>query len=248
MHFNLQRFTKYLKTNLLFSITRLKQPIIATTGVLVVILFIRGLLGSQVSEQTYSFTFSIFLLIGGIIISVRFFEEFHTAKKGFMTILLPVSVFEKLLTSWLITSVIYTVFILFFNWILLFLVALLLTIIKGFDLSSISLFSSSIRNTITLYMLLNVVFLAGSISFKTQAFFKTLITVIIINICLFIYSAVFGYSIFKDMMFTNFMFEGQSLMITGGSSSVNMYWTLVTCINCILLLFFTFYKLKEKQV
>jgi len=201
-------------------------------------------------------TFTPTLLVSGFILSSIIYLELgkFSTKQAYLTI--PATTFEKWLSKWLISAVLFPVaFVLFYQ---IFAQACYwATAGMGIELVKIPLFDPLIWKLVGLYMLLQAPFLLGSVSMPNYSLFKTLA----IGFLLLLVAALF-LSISVRLSNSAIAGNGEStfnLNFTGFNPNEELQYFLENTLAKVamavgiyvlfpLTLFISFLKLKEKEV
>ncbi|MGD9108240.1 MAG: hypothetical protein PVI75_03620 [Gammaproteobacteria bacterium] len=242
--FDPSRFGKLLKSDL-----ALKKSSILTVAMTIigVLLFYNLISPYNILSVNYHPTGFIFLLfIGGIWISSRGFKYLHDKTSNYFYLTLPCSNFEKFLAKLGLTSIIYALAILilytFFYWIL----AIISLIFFRHNYFIVTPFLASTWKIIWTYIVIQSIFLLGSIYFKKLPLIKTILITACIGIILFILLT----SIMK-IFFTGFLVSTLPwvLHLTSAHSMTirvlhYVFWILLAPFCWVV----TYFRLKEIEV
>lgn len=120
--------------------------------------------------------FAIFLVFGGLWVTMRVFRDVHTKERSHFLLTLPASNLEKFLSRLLLTTVGYTALI-----IAIFYLSSIL--ILGFSSAFLKTqaivfnpFDAEITNLIIFYLIIHAFFFLGAIYFKKHIFSKTILS------------------------------------------------------------------------
>ena len=215
-------------------------------------------------------TFSVGLLLGGTLFAASFYGLFATPAKAIRFLLLPVSIGEKLLLSYLFTQVIFiAIFLTIYHgidWLFCFFYNHFVEIPKNpllrmaqedYKGVPLNITNSSVLSNLFIFILLSSAAHFGGLSFTKNAFIKT---------CLLIILFWLGINAYHHLLLNFFLppnssphgiFFTDSLVILrqGGNWLVKLpgYWLptiywLLPCIIYISLWTGSYFKLKEKQI
>jgi hypothetical protein len=206
--------------------------------------------GFRIHEIFYS---SLVLMAGGLIFSSMAFKETHETGNDMRYLTLPCSNLEKTLSKFIMTTVCYVIL----SMIIYFLVTM---IAAGFTLLVFGknhvLFNPFDRTTLRvtgIFLVIQSIFVFGSVYFKRMAFAKTILSVIGVVIILSLVSGLI-YTIFHIDIFLQTGFKNFASMGPGFDPGffVDFFKTVPGIIFwCLLAPFFwvvTYFRLKEKEV
>jgi hypothetical protein len=230
---------------------QLKTTAIAA-GAVVAFLLVIGVLVVTFGQSTYTSTQFLGLAMplffaGGYVLTSSAFAELNNPHRGYLVLMLPATTFEKMLTSWITTSILYV----FSGMVIISLVnVLLVTLSAALSLSSVELvnvFSPAMLKMFGIYLVTQSIFLVGAIHFRRAQFFKTILTLFLVLFIVSTYAGIMGSLFFSDGFHMNI---GANTFEWHNSSE---FWTLLPKIlfwGCIapLMLTVTYFKLKEREV
>jgi hypothetical protein len=212
-------------------------------GVLGVLLFL-SLATAYASPSTLpSFAglyLAVFYLIGFLHTS-RIFAELHKPQKSYAFLTLPVSTLEKLLGTWLISSLLYVLAYLFSVSIIFALSLWLAHALEAFP----TLFESFTTKSIGVYLIAQSVFFLGAITFRNNVFFKTLLSVLVLLVGCLIAFLVIVRIVFNNGFDGEFDFVFNSF---GGGGEEHLITNIACACFAPFMLLVSYFKLKERQV
>lgn len=184
--FSFDRFTLLCKRIFALNKTSWLIGFASVIGFLLVIWFL-PILFSQTPWHNYTIESLLpaalfFFSAGGLFITSALFDELHSPTKAFQNLTLPATAFEKLLSGWTITTIIYTLVSL----VIYFLLTLIIQLITAFTLTvdlSIYLFNPlefDLPELVLSYYYYHSIFLLGAVYFVKNNFLKTLLTIILV--------------------------------------------------------------------
>ncbi len=255
-YFNLKRFLYLVKNDLINNYRSYFVGLGAITGVIVALDIIMGLAGADFGIPVALFYFTYFL--SGFIISSIAFNDMHHPQKGISFFTLPCSIFERLLSKFIITTVIYTIVILLYFIILNFALGIMNNILfsAGIDFQSdISLFglfsdTDTFIFIVKLYFIVQSVFLFASTYFNKNAFLKLIFAMFVLQLGFSIYTALVGKMIFVG--FETLHFKSMDVSFNEMKSFLMFLKDFgFFILNWVIAPYFwilTFLRLKEKEV
>lgn len=246
MEFNINRFFLLIKREMSLSGKKYLIGILAGMGVSILISLL-GLLGGNIKGEQYFVTSLVFFLIGGTILASNIFKEWNKTETGYQAITLPASLLEKLTSSWVVSILLYSV------------MGMLAILLGGLILKTIALFGvplegnvyhfGRLRLVFTMHLLLGSIFFLGGITFKSNAFFKTILSCLVL---LGAYSIVYftaWYLMFSDYLVKTSS-NGAVIEYTMGNVvdhkmwvTYLVHWLFVGFIGVV-----SYFKLKEREL
>lgn len=188
MKFNLTRFGLLLKSDL-FSNYR---TILIFTASVASMLFLYSLIfsGGAMAGNFHPRIYLLLLFIGGFWTSSLAFKDLHDKQKNYVVLTLPCSNFEKFLSKLILTSVGYVCAITVGFYLLSLLVAGLDALLLHVGQSTFNPFRNGILYYIRDYLILQSVFLLGSIYFRKHSISKTILFLSCLAIVLVLFSLI----------------------------------------------------------
>lgn len=165
-----------------------RSTIITTATVILAILLLSNLFVPDIIFEVgqHPTGFVLLLFGGGYWISSNAFRNWHESPKAYFFLMMPGSTLEKLLARWFLTSIGYAVFVLLFYSIFYWIIATIAFILTKESYFVAIPFSAQIWRLILQYIILQSIFLLGSIYFKKSALIKTILVVSCLGIFLII--------------------------------------------------------------
>jgi hypothetical protein len=250
MKFNITRLGLLLKRHFLVSGRKYLTGIAIGTGVIVMITVATLLFGgtAQISQFNQYALFAYF--IGGLIVSSMAFTEINKPETGYQMMTLPASSLEKFVSTWLFTSIIYTILafvVITLAATLLYLFGQLGLSIRG-DAFSLHEMGDSFKQ----YFVGNIIFLAGAAAFKRNAFFKTMLSFVVVFAFLVIYSLVlvkvFGFTDLASGNSSGMGFALNGSSFNGMFSNSESASVIAKTFLAVFFLVLGFFKFKEREL
>jgi hypothetical protein len=229
---------------------QLKASIIALGAIAGILLMIGGLV---VSFGNTTYTSANFLglampmfFIGGFVLTSVIFAELNNPHRGFLYLMLPATAMEKLLSTWAITSLLYTAIG------ILVMMTVNITLVAYssiFSLNSVELvnpFSYEMLRMFGIYLITQTIFLVGAIHFRRAQFFKTVLSLLALMMAISAFTAIFGFAIFYNgLKFGNFNVNINIMDSDSWSAAGEiLFWALLAP----FMLTVTYFKIKEREV
>lgn len=246
MEFNIQRLFLVVQRKFLQSGRSYLFGIAIGTGVVLAITAL-NLISGQVDVNSFNNSALLTYFVGGVISTSLAFTEINKPETGYQFMTLPASSFEKFLASWFFTSIVYS------------LLAFIAAVFGSWLVSSVGVFGFTVQGSVVSlsdlwevfkpYFVVNTIFLAGAAAFKRNAFFKTLLSILVLFAILGMYSGllanIFGLSEIQG--------NNQGVFIDG-NSLVNRFefWkqnsAILVAFGTLLMLAVGFFKFKEREL
>lgn len=176
------------------------------------ILSILGALGAKHAENGHQMIlvwYYIIIFLGGYITTSNIFSELHKPEKSIHFLTLPASSFEKLVSGWLNSTIIFIVMTFIAYQIAFFLSTLLALWWFKIDLQWINILDAGFFKACILYIITQSVFLFGAVYFKGKNFFKTIFALFLLFLVYSIYHSLVGSVALNEI--TTLFFEGNSV-------------------------------------
>jgi hypothetical protein len=239
-YFNLNRATNLCRRQLLINRHTLLVGVGAITAFMLGITILCTLFNISSTSQFNDWNFRI-IFICGFIFTSMFFSEFRNTPKAMFYLSLPVSNFERLLVAWLLTS---PILVIVSSLILYITNVLGVFIATGNYLNIQPFFTTEYFHSILNYMLIQPIFLFGSVVFKKNNFLKTVLSIIGTFVFLILYSMINARFILGSLggahnihiNFNQYSLIGNSLFLYS--------WILLLPFFLIV----SYFKLKEKEI
>jgi hypothetical protein len=250
MEFNVPRVGLLLKRQFIGNGRKYITGIAIGTGVVLMIALASVLFGSGAQLSQFYQSGLITYIVGGIIMTSMTFAEINRPETGYQLMTLPASSLEKFASTWLFTSVVYSLM----AFVVLTLGACLLYVLGLFDLPIEGEILSINEMWIAFkqYFIGNTIFLAGAAAFKRNAFFKTLLSIMVLSAFLALYSLAL-IKLYVLPSLATFDSTGGSISINGN----NLEWLFgnlgnskyfLSLLGSIFLLVVGFLKFREREM
>jgi hypothetical protein len=148
----------------------------------------------------------VVLFIGGYVFTSNIFAELNSPQKSIPFLMLPVSKLERLVNAWLLTTVLYPIIALLGIALVLLLAHLILGITMLPGAFSV-VWSAKAFKIVLIYVITQSIFLFGAVYFRKHNFFKTLLSLIVIQNIIGVFFVIVGY-----LLFGTFNFDSEELI------------------------------------
>lgn len=163
--------------------------------------------------------YDIALFGGGLLMSSVAFKKIHEKNTAMLYMTLPVSTITRYLSLWLLTGPVYLIFIT-----LLYGMGMMISIFQGFFffIDMFSFFHICLN-----YLILNAIFLWGSITFKKLPLIKTLFSLLLLGIILAIIKGI----IFQGpwLIFISYQWTQSVWLALGVVAFISAYYQFKKC-------------------
>jgi len=249
--FNSSRFGLLLKRQIILNYKTWLTALISVGGAIIFIAFL-NLVFSQDNSWISIFDSLgvVAFFITGLVFASLSFSEMGTYSKSLQYITLPASMFEKFTASWLLTSMGYVIFSTFTLLVSsAFMGFISLVAFKG-EFLMFNPFTSQYGNAILAYFIAHTIFFLGAVWFKKAAFFKTLLTMFVINIITntwffaWVMIVINPFKMALEMNNTYIPFQSFT-----GIESVIQFWVITfSILISVILLITAWIRFKEREV
>ncbi len=248
--FSIQRFALLSQRYLMFNIKTWLIGLGAFSGILIVISLLQAYFSNGIFLLDGMATFGqVMIFTGGYVITSMAYNEIHTPARSQFFLTLPATTLEKLLSHWIITSI---VFIVLAN-VLLTLVLLIANGIAYIAWGSVISVFNPIAGTnlklIAIYLSTQSVFFLGALFFRKNNFLKILLSLFVIATLIIIMLVIFAFIVFGE---TGFQTDMQLM------DSNFKYWIEETFPEIMKVVFYgimgpfflliSYFRLKEREV
>ncbi len=239
-NFNITRFIKLLQYRISIHKTRWLMQLAGLTGIALLItsLFIKDIARYHAFDNFYGTLLGFSVVFIGVYLSSRAFIELKNTSNGFLYLMLPASTFEKFIIPSLFSGILFFTFYLGVYALLANLSNFIWGLAYHFPMEVYNpLATKSINYTLgglKAFLILQPIFLLGSVIFKKNHFIATAIVVFVLLILISFISLL-------SVKIASGEFESINLDV----ENINIYWIIIFH---IIINIATFFKLKEKQI
>ncbi len=218
---------------------------IAAAGGFLIGVFALQIIASEgnFNMNAYTAVGFVILFLGGYIFTSNIFYELQSPVKGHFYLLLPARIEEKLIASWLMSSVFYLIISIVMLFLISFILSGVLALFFDGRIQLFQPFSDTALKIAGAYLVTQTIFLLGSVYFRKFNFLKTLLAIFVVYMIIFIWTIIMVFTIIRP----------QDLMVTG-IENFNFQIgpeNLTAIFNYIMGPFFlivSYLRLKERQV
>ncbi len=199
--------------------------------------------GGNFNLDTYTAVGFVILFLGGYIFSSNIFNELQSPVKGHFYLLLPARIGEKLIASWLLSSIFYVIVSLLMLFLISFILSGILALFFDGNMQLFQPFSDTALKATGSYLVTQTIFLLGSVYFRKFNFLKTLLAIFVVYMIIFIWTIIMVFTIIRpqDMMATgmeDIHFKAQPEHLS------TIFWYITGPFFLIV----SYLRLKERQV
>jgi len=191
-HFSLKRFTQLLLRQRMLNMKTWLIAMISVAGFILFVAFLVQMTSPvpDVWMKTFEILGIISFVVMGLVFGSLAFSEMGTYSRSLQFVTLPASRFEKFFSAWLVTSVFYIIFAVA----ILFVTSLLMTLVSmGLYEGSFIVFNpftEQFGNALLAFFIAHSFFFLGAVWFRKGAFFKTLLTLFVVNVITNVWMAI----------------------------------------------------------
>ena len=246
--FSIQRLFLLMKRHSVMNAKTWLIGLGAISGLLIVISVIQSY-----SMGIYQFSSlvslgTIFVFIAGFILTSATYNELHTPARAQFYLILPANTFEKLLSKWLLSSILFVLA----AFVLLSGVLGVTTLLSSWLFKTDTVFFNPFTNdnieTMGQYIVVQSVFFLGALFFRKNNFIKTLLSIFVVLFGLSILMGFLGWIILgefnqvsdENLPESNFVFFTETLP----QIAKFIFWW----ITAPFFLLVSYFKLKEREV
>ncbi len=246
--FSVQRLFLLIKRH---SIMNMKTWLIgfgALSGVIIVSALLQSFATGNFNIESLSATGISFIFIAGYLITSMAYNEIHTPARGQFYLILPATTFEKLLSHWLLTSIVYVLVAHALLSLVLIVAGLLSALIFSTSMDFYNPFTEAGFKNMGVYLVTQSVFFLGALYFRKNNMLKTLLSIFVIIVALGTIAGLFGWIIlgeFNQINEENLPPQGLELftVIIPDIAKI-LFWGLTAPFFLIV----SYFKLKEREV
>ncbi len=239
--FSINRIYHFILRQLSLSIYPALIAYGAIFGVLLIISLLTAYFASEDIYNLFGLYLTVFML-GGYIFTSRIFSELHVPQQSYAYLTLPVSTSEKVVGSWLLSSVFYVV--------VYALMMLVLSLISGLVAQRpdfiAHVFGKTFLIIIGVYLVTQTIFFLGAIYFRKNNFLKTILAMFLVLITISAVTALLGWLIVGDIM--NHNMNENDLSFEPGETVLDVIQALFWYAFGPFMLIVSYFRLKERQV
>ena len=255
-YFNIKRFGLLLRRDYMLQ----KKSIFVAYGAFLCLLFFIYLptAYSVPSRLFHTIAYPIILMLGGYIVSSMAFYELGNKPKAIFYLNLPGSIFEKLFSKLLITTIVYIFSSLILYYVFTFIAASISQLLFNKSHPVFNPFHPGVMLCMRLYLVTQSIFLFFSASFRKNVFLKTILVLFSLAVFLQIFVILVSLLVFFDLWIHDIknIFEIPFIHLTDFQVEYNVFGTYLLNIAKIFLWlilapFFwitTYFRLKESEV
>jgi hypothetical protein len=247
--FKINRLYLLIQRQLIINKKNLLIAFAACFGTILTV-FLLIIYGSSIIQYQplLAISFSV-IFMGGYIFTSIGFNELHSPEKAYQYLTLPATTLEKLLSVWLLTSLIY-ILVSFVLIGIIILIGNLFALAIGVSTMGIgSITEVPVFTIIGIYLVTQTVFLLGSCFFRKNNFLKTLLALFVFGFALAIYMGINGMIIFHSF---NFSINDQNTSESFRQFMTDTFPFIMKIVFSYLVapffLVVSYYVLKERQV
>jgi hypothetical protein len=198
------------------------------------------------NPQSIKYSSFIFMFIFGFVFTNSINKEIHKPSKAFSFLTLPVSHFERLLVTWLVSSLLYTAI---YTFIIYYVIEL--SSYYTYLYANTKVYTPAFSGILKLslyYMVFQAAYFFGSIFFKKGQFIKTSLSIIILCTVIIFLMVLIYETIIQDIWIGGIDYLPGSDMIYPDILKHGFINIITFYVTPIALLTATYFRIKEKQI
>jgi len=251
---------KYLNINRLYYLIR-RDFVINYKSFLIGIGAVGGFLLLLLLGDTYArgylgydpvvVTFYLFFFIGGFIFTSRVFNEIDRQESGYRYLTLPASTLEKLISKWLLSSIVFIIVSYVGMQIVVLLGALISVALFEVEFHIINFAKADFIIEAARYLVIHSIFFLGACAFRNHNFLKTVLAIFIVGVVVSVFTTIVAYLLPGKSIIVNpeYVSELEHLNSSGFLETISQLKYIVTWyVIAPFFLIVSYFKLTERQV
>ncbi len=201
-----------------------------------------------ISAQDYAETLGFFYILFGILFTFSTFKEVHDQKKNHLYFILPISSYERILSVWITTYLLYTLAFTILGILVGQLAIIFGSLFSEVSFHFISIFSEEYKSMITFYFFLQPVFFYGALRFSKNKMGKTILSVLLIFLGILFYNFLIYAVLNHDYeVFSGEQLASEAFGLAKNDFSIAGRWLFMIIIGPVMLLA-GYFRMIEKEV
>ncbi|TVQ88357.1 MAG: hypothetical protein EA393_09055 [Bacteroidetes bacterium] len=246
--FSIQRLFLLMKRHSVMNAKTWLIGLGALSGILIIIALIQSYSNGFFDLESLVTIGTIFIFIGGFIVTSAAYNELHTPARGQFYLILPANTLEKLLSNWLLSSAVFVVVAFVLLSVVLGITTLLSSWVFNTDTAFFNPFTHDNLENMGVYVVVQSIFFLGALYFRKNNFIKTLLSVFVVMFGLSIILGFLGWVILgefnhisdENLPESNFVFFTETLPQI---ARIIFWW-----LTAPFFLLVSYFKLKEREV
>jgi hypothetical protein len=230
-------------------------PLLIGTGAiagLLIIIFTLVQFGENYTFTDMEFfsSFLPFVFLGGTVFTSAIFYETNSPNRGYLYLTLPASTLEKLIASWLLTSIIFIVYAIVALFVSNIIISSLSVLFTSREFHIANFFAPWVMRNYMIYLIIQPIFFLGAIYFKRLNFLKTYFALFLVFVAILIYTAIAArlilFNNIRDMHFDDSVSPSIKMFVEHVivPASKFFFWYCMAPFFLIV----SYFRLKERQV
>jgi len=247
--FSIKRILLMMQKTLYENAKSVSIGLITVFGIFSFILLMSALNNGNVWGKLQVFYYAG-MFIAGFFISGMAFANFRNKEKTMSWLTLPASISEKLISEWLLTTIVYiivyTAIFYAFN-----LIVFLIGGVFNFEVNFIDIFTKETATLFLHYIIIQSILLAGAATFKKVPLFFTISSLFIVGMIITFYLTILALGI--KGQFEVFTFNNNGMQGNNFNYNLEDHWLLQVpkimyyYITAPVFWIYTYFKIKEKE-
>ena len=247
--FSFKRILLLMQKTLYENAKSVSIGLITVFGLFSFILIMSALKDAGAWDKLQAFYY-VGLFIAGFFISGMAFSNFRNKEKTMSWLTLPASISEKLISEWLLTTIVYIIaysaIFYAFN-----LIVFLIGDVFNFDVNFINIFTKETLILFLHYIIIQSILLAGAATFKKIPLFFTISSLFIVGLIITFYLTILALGI--KGQFEVFNFNGNGIQSNNFNYDLQNHWLIKVpkimyyYVTAPVFWIYTYFKIKEKE-
>ena len=250
-YLNINRLYYLIRRDLVINYKSFLIGIGAVGGFLLLLLlgdtYVRGYLG----YDPVVVTFYLFFFIGGLIFTSRVFNEIDRQDSGYRYLTLPASTLEKLISKWLLSSIVFIIVSYVGMQLVVLLGALISMALFEVEFHIINFAKADFMLEAARYLVIHSIFFLGACAFRNHNFLKTVLAIFVVGAVVSVFTIIVAYLLPGKSIIVNpeYVSSLESLNSSGFLSTVDQISEIVKWyVIAPFFLIVSYFKLTERQV
>jgi hypothetical protein len=250
-YLNINRLYYLIRRDLVINYKSFLIGIGAVGGFLLLLLlgdtYVRGF----ISYEPVVVTFYLFFFAGGFIFTSRVFNELNREDSGYRYLTLPASTLEKLISKWLLSSVVFIIVSYIGIQLVVLLGALISMALFDAEFHAINFAKADFLMEAARYLVVHSIFFLGACAFRNHNFLKTLLAVFVVGAVVSGFTIAVGYLLPGKAVIVepDYISSLESLNSSNFLSAIDQITEIVKWyVVAPFFLIVSYFKLTERQV
>ena len=220
------------------------QPALLAAGAVLGAMLIISLIVAMLKPENVAGLAGLYqavFFLAGFVFASQIFGELHSPQQSYAYLTLPVSTPEKLVGSWILSSLVYVVV----YWVAVFLIFALACAVGNGMFSPFELFSNDFLRAVGTFLVMQTVFLLGACYFRKFNFLKTVFALFVVAVIVGGYTGSLAWLLLDKISDNKIEEEFPDFMNNVATPALKLFFWYVLA---PFMLIVSYFRLKERQV